>query len=126
MDIHTGILWLALNTYFEARGEPYEGKKMVAHVVLNRVRDRERSIQDVITESKQFSWYNGGVIPPVLEPNAFFECYSSAMDVLMNERFQGMSGHEVDHYHAVSVDPYWAEDMQLVTTIGKHKFYRGK
>ena len=40
---------LALTVYFEARGEPDDGKRAVAHVVMNRVSDRR--FPDTVTSS---------------------------------------------------------------------------
>jgi spore germination cell wall hydrolase CwlJ-like protein len=31
--------------------------------------------------------------------------------------------HGATHYHAVSIDPYWADGMHYITTIGHHRFY---
>ena len=52
--------WLALNIYHEARGEGVMGKIAVAVVTLNRVGndDFPDTIKEVITQHKQFSWYN--------------------------------------------------------------------
>lgn len=124
INLCTGVLWMTLNVYFEARGEPYIGKKMVAHVVLNRVDYRKKSIQDVITESKQFSWYNGGTIPPINDASALFECLGAVADVMFRDRLFGERGDGIDHYHSVDVDPYWNKEMEFKFQIDKHKFYK--
>ncbi|MCK4867057.1 MAG: cell wall hydrolase, partial [Alphaproteobacteria bacterium] len=36
-NVNNQLECLALNVYFEARGEPREGQVAVAHVVMNRV-----------------------------------------------------------------------------------------
>ena len=60
---------LALNVYFEARGEPFIGKIAVAHVVLNRMRDRRfpasacmvvQQGNDRVRHNCQFSWWCDG------------------------------------------------------------------
>ena len=60
---------LALNVYFEARGEPFVGKLAVAHVVLNRMRDRRfpasacmvvKQGGDRVRHNCQFSWWCDG------------------------------------------------------------------
>ena len=56
MDLMEGILWLALNIYFEARNQPIEGQYAVAHVTLNRAAQTKRSIKAVVLEPGQFSW----------------------------------------------------------------------
>lgn len=40
--------------YAEARGESNRGKEAVAHVVLNRARETNRSVCQVVNESGQF------------------------------------------------------------------------
>ena len=60
---------LALNVYFEARGEPFIGKIAVAHVVLNRMRDRRfpasacmvvQQGDHRVRHNCQFSWWCDG------------------------------------------------------------------
>ena len=51
-----GLLWLTLNVYHEARGEPEIGQLAVAHVTLNRAMEEHKSIAEVVREPYQFSW----------------------------------------------------------------------
>lgn len=56
------IYVLALNIYYEARGEPTEGKIAVAQVVFNRIKDGRfpTTIRGVVTQRRgnvcQFTW----------------------------------------------------------------------
>ena len=49
------IYCLAANSYFEARGEPFDGKIAVAQVVINRVKSNKypNSLCKVITEGPE-------------------------------------------------------------------------
>lgn len=52
------LQWLARTVWGEAASEPYEGQLAVAHVILNRVRDRKgqwpNTIREVVTQRRQF------------------------------------------------------------------------
>ena len=50
-----GLLWLTLNVYHEARGEPEVGQLAVAHVTLNRAMEERTSIAEVVRKPYQFS-----------------------------------------------------------------------
>lgn len=56
MILHAALLCLALNIYFEARGEPIEGQRAVAHVTINRARENKTSICHEVFKKGQFSW----------------------------------------------------------------------
>lgn len=56
MDLPSTLLCLALNIYFEARGEPESGQYAVAHVTMNRVRQNGTSICKEVHKPHQFSW----------------------------------------------------------------------
>ena len=56
MGFMEGLLWLTLNIYHEARSEPEVGKLAVAHVTLNRAMEEQKSIGEVVTAPRQFSW----------------------------------------------------------------------
>jgi len=56
MILHSAILCLALNIFYEARGESYFGQLAVAHVTLNRVKENNTTICKEVFKPKQFSW----------------------------------------------------------------------
>ena len=117
------IFWLAMNLYHEARGEPISGQVAVAHVVLNRAKTRGLTVKEVVLQRKQFSWANDGARPAVAEYEALLQCFESAM-IALNERLEGKTLKNADHYHAKSVSPSWARSMKVVAEIGDHIFYR--
>lgn len=49
---------MALTLYGESAGQPYEFRKGVANVILNRAEQKGRSIEDVVLQPWQFSCYN--------------------------------------------------------------------
>lgn len=118
------ITYLAINIYFEARGEPLEGKKAVAHVVLNRLRKKNKSIKSVVFQPWQFSWANSDNRPPIGDYAAFIECQRAAFDCL-EERLEGKDLFGADHYYNPAVvSPSWAIPMTEIAIIGNHRFMR--
>lgn len=122
------VYWLAINIYHEARNEPLIGQIAVGVVTLNRVFDDRypNTIKKVVTEHKQFSWYNNRKVPPPNNKKAWEECQKIA-------RFLLTQGYESDivgvlegatHFHAIYVNPKWAKTKTLVARIGNHVFYR--
>ena len=121
---------LADAIYYEAALEPLEGRRAVAQVVLNRVRDPNfpKSICGVVYDgwSKppgcQFSFACDGSLarPPI--PGL----YKAALDIA-EQAMAGRVEPEVGlatHYHATSVDPWWRGAMVRVAQIGSQIFYR--
>jgi N-acetylmuramoyl-L-alanine amidase len=124
---------LAENIYYEARGEPLDGQYAVAEVTLNRVRSPRYAdtICEVVYDTRwdplrrrrvgHFSWTE------LQELNApWGPAWEQAMSVAMavyNESYMPLVP-EALHYHATSVHPYWARNMQSVAQIGNHVFYR--
>src|SRR6056300_189428 len=85
---------LALNIYFEARNQSFDGKVSVSHVVLNRVKDNRypNTICGVIYQSYktssgfpirykcQFSWYCDGKSDVPKENDAWIKAKQVAQD----------------------------------------------
>ena len=132
---------LAKNIYFEAGNQPLAGKVAVAHVVLNRIEHASypKDVCGVVYQAKeyytswtgnvipkrgmcQFSWFCDGRSDDPLDTDTFFESYKIAQDVLLSKYPDITEG--ATHYHAISVNPFWAKTLKRVTRIGKHIFYR--
>lgn len=127
------LVCLALNDYWEARGETKAGRVAVAKVVLNRVRDARypSDVCDVVTENRtsqenacQFSWHCDGRPDTPAEDMAWHESLLLAAAVLY-------SGDAIDDpsdgalwYHATSVEPAWSAQLEVARRIGNHVFYR--
>ena len=118
---------LALNIYHEARGEPVDGQIAVGIVTLNRVESRRypNSVCMVVHQRKQFSWTRlPARFRAVDNPRAWRQAREVAERVLAGDftaddyRLDG-----VMHYHNHTVSPQWAAAGELVTAIGRHRFY---
>ncbi len=120
------IEWLARNIYHEARGESWEGMLAVGVVTLNRVASPHYpdTIEGVVKDYKQFSWYWDGMPDTIRDRRAWKKAKAAAAAVLFNSDLSiAETLKDAKHYHAVYVDPYWADTKNQITTIGKHTFY---
>lgn len=123
MSILEAALWLALNVYHEARDQPLIGQRAVAHVTLNRAKQKNLPIKTVVLEPGQFSWTKHkklGTIQTIKEPEAFKNCCKAVlMAVLLPDVTNGST-----HFHAKNIRPYWAKEFQKTKVIGDHIFYK--
>ena len=123
---------LARNIYFEAGGEPFEGKVAVAQVTINRANSGRfpSDICRVVYQKNvvydkvlcQFSWYCEG--PSGAKPRnmtVYKEAEVVARQVLL-EGFRLPSLKEALYFHAKHINPKW--DKERVATIGGHIFYK--
>ncbi|QKV19780.1 cell wall hydrolase [Oricola thermophila] len=131
--------------YHEARGEPREGQLAVARVILNRMRSKAYpdTVCGVVYQGAekpfrcQFSFACDRIPDFPREVACFRELHALAREILEN----GMPGrllpgdprewreaefHEITHYHATYVSPYWADRIGRVGQIGRHVFYRSE
>ena len=115
-------LCLALAIYFEARNQPIEGQVAVAHVVLNRIKDKRWSDNacDVVYARHQFSFYWDGKSDRPREPNAWRMAQDLASKVF--ELPDPTSG--ATHYHSTGVQPYWSRCLVPTQVIGDHVFFK--
>lgn len=130
--ILTAANCLALNVYHESRGESLMGRMMVAQVTMNRAADPRwpDTVCEVVYQDRkpdsnfnaQFSWVDDGKPDHPHDPDAWRDALFLAMDVLEDQSI--LPGSDANHYHAVSVTPYWADDLQLVGRVDEHIFYK--
>lgn len=129
------MLWLARNIYFEARSECTLGKMAVAMVTLNRTTWKGKypnTIKGVVTQRKQFSWFNANVVPEIKEQSAWKECQTLAGISFDMYNDMAIAKYQVDgivsgaqFYFADYIKPpKWAAKMTFITKIGHHLFYR--
>lgn len=125
-----GIHCLALNIYFEARGEPEEGQLAVAHVVLNRVADRRwpDNACAVIAQGWpedgafcQFSWFCDGRSDIPRTGAAWRDANRLAKRVFWGGSTDPTGG--AFWYHADYVSPWWSKFLRRGPKIGHHIFY---
>lgn len=125
-------LEIAAKTIFgEARGESYEGKVAVAHVLLNRYRnpmgpDRGKPLAQVCLRPFQFSCWNSNdpnleVIRSITTSNRVFrECIKAFIDATLNHEDPTKGSR---HYHTRQVAPRWSRGLKPVFTAGNHLFF---
>ena len=123
---------LALNVYYEARGEPMAGKYAVAEVTMNRVLSRRfpATVCEVVYEKKwdrvrkryvgAFSWTEFDMVPHP-EGEQWRRAREVAEAVYFGRQPPQLNG--AMHYHATYVRPSWARGQQPVARIGGHVFY---
>ena len=123
---------LAKNIYYEAGGEPFEGKAAVAIVTMNRAASGKfpSDICEVIYQKNfvyekvicQFSWACSHVtmIRPINQ-SSYNESMEVAKKVLLEDfRLSGLK--QAMYYHADSINPGWGKEK--VAKIGHHIFYK--
>jgi spore germination cell wall hydrolase CwlJ-like protein len=127
---------LALNVYFEARGESKAGQQAVAEVTMNRVASKHYpdSVCDVVYEKNwdrlrkryvsAFSWTEFES-RPLPEGKAWQRAQQAALDVYYGRTEPVLEGATL--YHSVHIRPSWARGVKPVARIGRHVFYtRGR
>jgi len=122
---------LALNIYFEARNEPEEGRRAVAHVVLNRVADRRWPSTPCAVIAQgwpeagplcQFSWYCDGR-SDIPRAGPYWRDATRLADMVYWGRSTDPTGGAF-WYHADYVTPWWSKYLRRGPKIGHHIFYQ--
>ena len=116
--------------YYEAGSESLEGKRAVAQVVLNRVRDPNypKSVCGVgfqrgyKNQGCQFSFTCNGDMRRKPYPPSWAASKEVAEAALAGYVMPGVG--RATHYHANYVSPDWGRQLARVTTIGAHIFYK--
>ena len=107
------------NVWHEARGEGVRGMHAVALVTMNRVKQRNKTVCEVVYEPRQFSWTSSATGDMIDNIKAVRKAVANVMTNSVSDFTKGAT-----HYHANYVKPYWAEDMRQTVVVGKHIFYR--
>lgn len=124
---------LAMNIYFEARGEPISGQYAVADVTLNRVESSQypNSICNVVFQCSsngcQFSWasrVNDINTVRMYEQEAWEQAKEIAATILREDKNRGITA-GATHFHANYVTPAWSRSFERTFSVGAHHFYRG-
>lgn len=116
------VLLLALNVYYEARGEGLSGKAAVAHVTLNRLKDERfpGTLTEVILQPGQFSWTRKP--PEIADREALRTSVMVAAKTLagvLRDRTGGAL-----YFHAARLgEPSWTRGLTRLARIGAHTFY---
>jgi len=110
--------------YYEARGEPIQGRAAVAYVVLNRAESGKfpETPCAVVAEGCQFSYRCDGR-PESLAVRADRDAaFTTAEAVLTGAVADPTDG--ALFFHASRIRPGWFESRTRVGEIGNHVFYR--
>ena len=129
---------LALNIYFESRGEEPDGQFAVADVVMHRVNHFKypNTVCGVVKKgvypswSKDmplkykchFTWYCDRKPDDPVDGEAFATAMYVATTVLNDPKYIPVISYGL-YYHAEYVNPEWAEGRVVIASLGKHLFY---
>lgn len=133
---------LALNIYYESRGDNLAGKAAVSDVVMNRVSSTAypNTICEVVYQARwkeswktkqypdlddservyipirhkcQFSWYCDGKSDDIpLGSENWVKAQMIAWDIMHNDGLRGIT-EGATHYHATYVAPAWSKDHRM-------------
>ena len=115
------LLCLALNIYFEARGEPIEGQYAVAEVALRRAALSSKPVCVEVFSDSQFSWTLQADTAKVRDKRMWATALTVARSVLAEPT---NFSHGATHFHSIAVKPRWTRSLCLAARIGRHLFYR--
>ena len=142
---------LALNIYYESRGDNLAGKAAVSDVVMNRVSSTAypNTICEVVYQARwkeswktkqypdlddservyipirhrcQFSWFCDGKSDEPPIGDEWRQAQTIAYRMVNSDYLIGIAD-GATHYHATYVNPKWNKDMLLIGRIGLHIFY---
>lgn len=118
--------------YYEARGEGKQGEMAIAEVIFHRLRKGSygHSICSVVYAGAprhgcQFSFACDGVsLRRAKAYGAWQHAQYLAAQILVGQaRMMDITG-GATNFHAISVSPDWAPEMERTTQIGNHVFYK--
>jgi N-acetylmuramoyl-L-alanine amidase len=127
ISFSAALMCLSMAVHFEARDQPIEGQLAVAHVVMNRAEGDFNKICNVISEKKQFSWWENA-------KHGKLKFYHDSDDWKASQEVASMvmrEGHPdntkgATFFHATYVRPYWTSSVKKTIKIGDHIFYKTK
>lgn len=120
---------LALNIYFESRGESSLGQRAVAWATFNRVDSPiyPNTVCDVVWQDNQFSWTHDGKSDKPKDLLSWMIALYVALDVY-KDHIRGYSFNDPTKgstmFHASYMTPDWADDFVKIACIDNHIFYK--
>ena len=132
IDKARALKCLSMAVYYEAASESQSGQEAVAQVVLNRVAHPAypSSICGVVFQGAerktgcQFTFTCDGSLNRQPSRAGWARAQSVALAALSGKVFAPIG--LATHYHTHAVNPYWASSLDLIGSIGAHRFYRWK
>lgn len=130
-DIYKGkfsdVECLALNIYFEARGESTLGQELVAQVTMNRYRMTayQDTICGVVKARKQFSWTHDGKSDKPKDLVSYTEAMIIAIKFMFTDYIVDYpNAEQLTNFHALKKMPdSWKGHVTYVGKVGNHTFY---
>lgn len=132
------IQCMALNIYFEARGEVPDAQYAVADVVMHRLMhfDYPNTVCGVVKQGIYppwsptvptkwrcaFSWFCDGKDDVPKDLRAYGVADYVARDVLLNNKYVPVIEYAL-FYHASYTIPSWSISKKVVAEVGNHIFY---
>ena len=131
---------LAQNIYFESANQSFAGQIAVSHVVINRVDDLQfpNTICGVVYQAKmrinwkgeevpirhkcQFSWFCDGKSDEPVDSITWLNSIRVA-DMVLSGEYPDITEGSL-WYHADTVMPYWAQQLENTVPIDNHIFYK--
>jgi spore germination cell wall hydrolase CwlJ-like protein len=115
--------------YYEAGFESLAGRRAVAQVVINRLRNPlfPKSVCGVVFQGSeasgcQFTFTCDGALARKPEEQAWASAHEIAVAALHGYVMKPVGN--ATHYHADYVAPYWSPTLVKVAVVGQHIFYR--
>lgn len=127
---------VARTIYGEARGEPDDGKKAVANVVMNRVSlaSQHEHFGDGTAEGAcmvpwQFDCWNAAdpnaqIINDVFDSDPVFSHCIAIATLAVNRELPDITNGATFYYRNGSKTPKWAEGKIPCASIGNHLFFK--
>lgn len=127
---------LALNIYFETRAVSLADAIAVSDVVMNRINSARypNTVCEVVKQGHkhpsgamkrhqcQFSWYCDGKSDEPVDSKTWIKSLYIA-DLALTGKYKDITEGSL-WYHADYILPYWAEQLEFVTQIDDHIFYK--
>ena len=120
------VYCMSENIWHEARDQGVDGQIMVAQVVMNRVKLKNRSVCRVVHQPEQFSWTISGKarinFDDPIEAKAFDDVVIIAIEVMKGEH-DNLVGKADHYYNPDKESPTWPAAMTLQGKWKDHVFY---
>lgn len=125
--LHSELECLALNIYFEARGESIRGQELVAQVTMNRLRMRgyPKTICGVVTQPRQFVWTRDGKSDMPTDLVAYARAKLIAVQFMYFDYTMDLEeANLITNFHSYKTTPKsWDGLVRLAYIEGNHRFY---
>lgn len=128
MLITSALMCLYLNTYFEAKGEPIEGQKLVAATLWTRSGKDENEVCEELRKKNQFSWVKdktiqgkkGWKLRKEFVPDFSSRAWAQAV---LSSREAMRKSPAVYYFHRKGLSLVWTKELRVAKVVGNHVFY---